>query len=508
MKYWGSTQISAAAGLTYGLVLLLFIPLGQALQLGGDEGMELMKGFLAHEGYRLYSEIWNDQPPLHTLMMSGVFTWLGVSVLYARVLTVLFSSLLVMMLYDWMRIREGHLAAFVTILVWAAWPEVQSLSVSVMLELPAMTMGLASLWILDRFGGRNKLRYWGLSGLLMGLAMELKWSAALLGPACVFEMLRMSRRCSAGDIVQTNDRLSKEPTIVSNPAIISGLMVWAIGLLLGLGGVLWLCPERFEAISLMLQSHFSQETQHFGSEMVVGSPIKLILREYGLVFPAVLGIAGVISSRKINAVMPVVLFFTALLVHIFHRPFWHYYSLHFAIPGAWLAGLGVAAVWRLALGTAAGPNYRAGLQVHCGVAGLALLLALLAIEVPKRIVMDFRELMNSPRIDSDPVVNAFLQNREDVNWIFTDRVIYAFHARLPVPPELAVTPRKRFWSGQLDRFGVLDYLKHYKPERIYFRQGSWSVELQSFLLNDYRAERLEFGVMYFRMNDPYRNNVE
>ena len=30
-----------------------------------------------------------------------------------------------------------------------------------------------------------------------------------------------------------------------------------------------------------------------------------------------------------------------------------------------------------------------------------------------------------------------------------DNPIYAFHAGLPVPPELAVVTLKRFWSGQI-----------------------------------------------------------
>ena len=42
------------------------VPLRTAVQIGADEGFEVAKVTLCLHGHKLYSEVWNDQPPLHT----------------------------------------------------------------------------------------------------------------------------------------------------------------------------------------------------------------------------------------------------------------------------------------------------------------------------------------------------------------------------------------------------------------------------------------------------------
>ncbi len=61
------------------MVLCLKAPLRTALEFGGDEGYELMKGFLVSLGHPLYREVWNDQPPLHTELLTLLFRLFGPS---------------------------------------------------------------------------------------------------------------------------------------------------------------------------------------------------------------------------------------------------------------------------------------------------------------------------------------------------------------------------------------------------------------------------------------------
>ena len=65
-----------------------FLPLGIAVQIGADEGFELAKATLLMHGHGLYTEAWNDQPPLHTFLVVQVLKhgspgvlWLIVSLL-------------------------------------------------------------------------------------------------------------------------------------------------------------------------------------------------------------------------------------------------------------------------------------------------------------------------------------------------------------------------------------------------------------------------------------------
>jgi len=57
--------------LTAFLSLQLLLPLSTALQIGGDEGFELSKAMLYLKGYKFYTEVWNDQPLLHTFLAPG-----------------------------------------------------------------------------------------------------------------------------------------------------------------------------------------------------------------------------------------------------------------------------------------------------------------------------------------------------------------------------------------------------------------------------------------------------
>src|SRR6266516_5478700 len=46
------------------------VPLRTAVQIGADEGFEVAKVTLCLHGHKLYSEVWNDQPPRHTWLIT------------------------------------------------------------------------------------------------------------------------------------------------------------------------------------------------------------------------------------------------------------------------------------------------------------------------------------------------------------------------------------------------------------------------------------------------------
>src|SRR4029077_2021966 len=68
---WKSV-VALALLLTAFLLLQFFLPLRTAVQIGGDEGFELAKATLCLHGHSLYTEVWNDQPPLHTFLITQV----------------------------------------------------------------------------------------------------------------------------------------------------------------------------------------------------------------------------------------------------------------------------------------------------------------------------------------------------------------------------------------------------------------------------------------------------
>src|SRR5438105_14497215 len=55
-----------AALLALFIALQCLLPLRTVIQIGADEGFQLAKATLCLKGYQLYTNVWNDQPPLHT----------------------------------------------------------------------------------------------------------------------------------------------------------------------------------------------------------------------------------------------------------------------------------------------------------------------------------------------------------------------------------------------------------------------------------------------------------
>lgn len=103
------------------MVLLLFglaqcvLPLRTGVQIGADEGFELAKVTLCAHGHSLYSEVWNDQPPLHTFLVTQVVKHLSCSVLAARLVTTGFTVVLLGSLFFLIHRLAGLMVAATTV---------------------------------------------------------------------------------------------------------------------------------------------------------------------------------------------------------------------------------------------------------------------------------------------------------------------------------------------------------------------------------------------------------
>ena len=89
------------------LTLQLCLPLATAVQIGADEGFELAKATLCLHGHHLYTEVWNDQPPLHTFIVTELLRWLPHSILVPRLVTSAFTVLLLASLFAIVRRVNG-----------------------------------------------------------------------------------------------------------------------------------------------------------------------------------------------------------------------------------------------------------------------------------------------------------------------------------------------------------------------------------------------------------------
>ncbi len=249
-------------------------------------------------------------------------------------------------------------------------------------------------------------------------------------------------------------------------------------------GVFGLITVRFYqpgAWSVFWRSHFSAGT-HAGAT-TERAVFKLTALEADLA-PAVaaavgLGLLG--RKRRRELLFPAVLLLTVAVVHWFHRPFWPYYRLHFWIPLAWLGGVGLVEGFRI-LWRSFPPSSKWG-WVRFGVGWLAwsLAMAITLTLAPEKTWRELRRLRLAPLAKDEAQVASLRAYGAGVQWVFTDDMIGAFWAGLPIPPELAVIPDKRLWSDQLTAVQIRDCLERYRPELILLSES----RLQQFGLTNY-----------------------
>ena len=129
-------------------MLECFVPLRTAVQIGADEGFEVAKATLCLKGHRLYTEIWNDQPPLHTFLVTQTLARLSPSILGPRLITIAFSMVLIASLFlAALRVNGLAVATIMATLVLGS-PGFVELSSSCMLEIPALATAIAAVCLL------------------------------------------------------------------------------------------------------------------------------------------------------------------------------------------------------------------------------------------------------------------------------------------------------------------------------------------------------------------------
>ncbi|MBP1770365.1 MAG: hypothetical protein H6P96_983 [Candidatus Aminicenantes bacterium] len=453
--------------------------IGSGFQLGGDEHYEVTKAFLWSEGFRLYREIWNDQPPLLTVLQGSLFKGFGVYAVLARGLALAFGALLAAGLFRLVRKSFGVPAAFGALFSLLAAPHVFELSLSPMSEVPAFAVGLGALGAIRRWDKDSRGVWLAVSGLILAFALEIKFTAALLAPALGLELAILTlARTKAGRIVE----LARNGAIWGG-SVLCGLIL--LDLVLGTG------------YRQAYASHFSTLSQAASAEVrqlafTCGDFLRY--RQALIALAAALGLAAW-RRRWRPLAFPLALFATALAVHLVHRPFWPYYYLHFAVAVAWLTGYAVGELWRAARDAVRRTTPRLSLWG----AGLALAASVMSAGVAAyagvTLASETKKIRGVRRVDADPIVAAMKAAAPGTQWVYTRATMYAFHAKLRVIPELAVLPRKRFWSGQITQAGILTLVKRYKPEQLLLDDRDLAdAEMAQFVGEHYTSSTRDAGL--------------
>ena len=458
------------------MVVFSFLPLSTALVFGGDEGFEVIKPFLCLKGFSLYKDIWNDQPPVLTVLLTCVFKVWGPTIVTARMVAAAFGVTLLVAFFELVRQRSGLWPAVLAALLLLASPVVLSLIVSVMLETPAFATALLSALLLFQWCRCQRWGWLVASGAVMGIALQTKLTAVLLAPAMLAEIV-FTRWGS-----QAPRRFRSTAQDIARWGASVILIFLAIGSLWARG-----------SLQTSFRSHFvGQPVAGYGRAEDRVLPASFLLRHADGVVAGAIGLVLLVRRRRWReCVFPLILLLTALAIHVVHRPWWDYYYLHFAIPLAWLAAVALKEMIAAASASLAPPLRLDRTRTWAGLALLALAAMLLA-RPERRLEANMKELRQRPTVASSRIVATMKHYADRTHWAYAEEVIYPFHAKVVVPPELAVIMLKRFWSGQITEEGIVAACRRYHTEQLVF-SGTPQAEWNELLASQYLVACTENG---------------
>ena len=402
-----------------------------------DEGYELMKAWLLQRGHPLYGEIWSDQPPLHTWILSAAFRLFGTSIATGRAVALAFAALALWALATLVGRRRGNLLAALALLALVLSPGFTRLAASATIMLPALAVALLGVALLEPAWQRGRLGGLFLAGVVFGLALQIKYIAVVILPLALCELVRLN---------------ASENPWAHVGELTRRLTVWTAGVALAFATVLALCPDA--SVAMLWSPHLSAATR---ATFAPGGPRLHAWLRLDAAWLALAG-AGLLLAllrRRTEYLPPLFLFLVAYAGHSWLRPFWGYYYLHLALPLAWLTAL---ATGDLVAWTATAPRTGALLARFAIVAAL---LANVLAHLPERLEKS-RDGLRGDVVDSRHVALAIIRQHAG-EWVFADPPALAFQAGVPVPPEAAVLSQKRIRLGLFTEADFLRCLEKHRP---------------------------------------------
>lgn len=470
--FWQELAWHILPPLAYFLVMLAFFPYWDMFWIYSDEGFVLMKALLVSRGYSLYSQVWSDQPPLHTDLLALIFRLNGPGVFSARLLTLVFTCLLIWAVVQVVRRAWSNGAALAACLLLILLPTFPLLSVAALIGQPALTLACVSLVSLLYWQKRRSWTLLALSGIGMGLSLLTKAFTGFVIP--VF----------AGVLVGIEYFENAPPRKLSRA--MQPALVWGgfIGLSTIVMSLLLVGPAN---LAQLVQPHLAaaQSDSYPPNEQLYS--IWFYLQDaWPILLLALVGLVIAFKQRRVLMFYPAVWLAAASLILSFYEPIWSHHQMLVTIPAAMLAG-GAAAEglgWLARQG-----KQKIKLTSESALYATALILALstLIVRMPD-VLGQFhvnQDADSEPRAAyEDRVMRRINQYAPRTQWMVTDLPMYAFRAGLLTPPNLAVISWKRLAAGDLSEGDILNTIQELKPEQILLGRFRFE-QVEAFIQADY-----------------------
>ena len=442
----------------------LTLPLGTGMEFSGDERFELAKGFAYIFPGRISPDFWNDQPALYSALLGFLFRTVSPSLLLARCVALGMTVLLAWSIWMIAAERAGRVAAWFALSFLLISPEILTIVLPVLAEVPAFALALSAMVAVDRWRRRPSWICLLTSAALFACGLHVKLTSAIVLPWLLIELC--TPPIGPGMPLLHGRFTSLLEGFVRRCLITP--FVWTTALL-GVFQILSLIPPGVNWNLLWTSHSDAGQVQEFRTlDVFRFSPEAFFGQQIETVCLAVVGFYVQFWHRRWRSlVFPAGLLLTALSVHALHRPWWWYYSIHFAIPLAILAGMGTAAVIRAMPGRAFQGSLQAKRLRQVAVStGLAAMIAWVVSAGTERVSYQVRWLRDAERVKSCTVLNHIRRFAPYTRWFYSLDCQYSFYGRVTMPPELTIIPTKRVLTGDLDFRRILQYVRRYQPEQL------------------------------------------
>lgn len=427
-----------------------------AYELNADEGINLQKAVLVSKGNSLYSDIWSDQPPFLSWVLSVVHTVTPFNLPVMRIVILGFSLLLLTSLFGLVRRFHGDFAAWTSVVLLIFTAPFLELSVAVMIGLPAIALALVSLDIATSSRGAWKTM---MAGVVFAAALMTKFFVAVILPALFLAVWFTAQHSPNSD--------RKTPWMQ---------LLWlSFGIALVVGS--WLLAAPFDALmSQLISPHTAARSgEEFSS---LGGPGKLARSLLKVSDPVIwslpFGLFAIYAKPGRAILIPILWFVASVVALATHRPLWHHHLLLITPPLVWMCAVGISAViWPAAQEPVAKrllSNEIRWVRISARGALAVLGAGIIAggigeIAAARRA---FTGLAERQAQIAQLSLRLFDTAKSDT--LVTDKPIDAFHVKKKSPLNLAVLSRKRLATGNLTGLDVEDALLDHPEADVLIRR--------------------------------------
>ncbi len=431
-------------------------PIEHAFEYNTDEGINLIKSTLLMNGFSLYKEIFNDQPPLLPLILSFLFKLFGTSICLARCLILIFSVLLLLAFHKTIRIKNGFFCSCIAVLFLILSNRYIRLSVSVMIGIVSVSFAMLSIMYLTIHKKFHNNRFLILSGILMALSLQTKLFTVFLIPIIISEIILNKK-------FYYNNTKTKE-------GIFSPIILWSISLI----SVYLLITIYF--FNFNLQLFIDQQIKpHLAAYAVkknsLSTKIGITLADYDIIALAVIGVLLILKQKNRHCFLLISWLAFGGLLLANHHPFWGHHYLLISPPICWLAAITFTHFFKnnssLSLFKKRKSSnlsfYNSSILLNW-ITGVVILLTI--FRLPFKFAHGVESIWKDTNARNNKTVELLLKYKKNTNWIVTDRPIFAFYADMLIPPELAFTSTKRNFNDKENQKYFINKIKEYTPEII------------------------------------------